>query len=239
MKTTTREIMNALDEHAQPEKAAFLPRFFKCGKGEYGEGDRFIGVVVPDVREVARRYAGSDLDTLHELLLSPVHEHRLTALLILTLRFEKLKDPAEREAIVNFYLHVVRAGRVNNWDLVDLSCYKILGPWLEGRDKSLLHEWAHDGHLWQQRVAMVTCMHFVRRGDFAECFAVADILQHHPHDLIHKAVGWILREVGKRDRQALDAYLLPRYRQMPRVMLRYAIERHEERERKQFLAGTR
>ncbi|MDR2131517.1 MAG: DNA alkylation repair protein [Odoribacteraceae bacterium] len=237
MPTELHEIMNELNGRAQPAKAAILARFFKTGQGEYGEGDRFIGVTVPAARAIAAKHAACDLDTLHELLHSPVHEHRLTALLVLTLRFQKSQDPEDQEKIVRFYTR--HADRVNNWDLVDLSCYKILGPWLEERDKSLLHAWAHAGHLWQQRIAMVTCMHFVRKGRFDDCFAIADILQHHPHDLIQKAVGWLLREVGKRDRQALTRYLLPRYRHMPRTMLRYAIEHYDESARKQFLAGTR
>ncbi|MDR1415061.1 MAG: DNA alkylation repair protein [Odoribacteraceae bacterium] len=237
MKTLANKIMDSLASFARPEKAAFLPRFFKCGEGQYGEGDQFIGVMVPDARRVAKTHEEADAGTLLELLLSPVHEHRLTALLILVLQFKKRRGDDEREAIVNFYIEHV--DRVNNWDLVDLSCYNILGPWLEHRDRGLLHDWARSGHLWRQRVAMVTCMHFARGGDSEGCFAIADILLHHPHDLIHKAVGWILREVGKRDRPALDTYLLPRYRQMPRTMLRYAIERHDAAERRAFLAGTR
>jgi 3-methyladenine DNA glycosylase AlkD len=236
MKKHANEIIKDLNERARPGKALLLSRFFKCGEGQYGEGDRFIGVTVPDAREVARKHETADLDSLHELLLSPVHEHRLTALLVLTLQFKR-QDAVGRERVARFYID--HADRVNNWDLVDLSCYKILGPWLEDRDKELLFEWARGGHLWRQRIAMVTCMHFVRGGRFEECLAIADILQHHPHDLIQKAVGWLLREVGKRDRQVLDRYLLQRYRQMPRTTLRYAIERHEESERKSFLRGTR
>jgi 3-methyladenine DNA glycosylase AlkD len=227
--------MKELNERARPDKAQFLPRFFKCGTGEYGEGDRFIGVTVPDAREIARKYREADLDTLHVLLQSPVHECRLTALLALVLQFEK-QDEAGRDRVARFYIE--HLDRVNNWDLVDLSCYKILGPWLDGKEKGLLFEWARGGRLWQQRVAMVTCMHFVRGGRFEECLAIADILLQHPHDLIQKAVGWLLREVGKRDRQRLDDYLLPRYRQMPRVALRYAIERHEKGERQAFLRGA-
>ena len=144
---------------------------------------------------------------------------------------EKAKDDATRNECARFYLAHTEA--LNNWDLVDLSCYKILGPWLT--DRSVLYEWAHSGHLWLQRVAIVTCMHPVRHGDFADAFAIADILLNHPHDLIHKAVGWILREAGKRDEAALTAYLIPRYRHMPRTMLRYAIERFKESKRQQFL----
>ena len=236
MKSEANEIMNELRDRARPDKIAILSRFFKTGRGEYGEGDLFAGVTVPDVREIARKHVTSDRETLHELLLSPVHEHRLAALLVLTLRVEKSRTDDERELLARFYIDHV--DRVNNWDLVDLSCYKILGPWLIARDKDLLYEWARAPHLWKQRVAMVTCMHFVRAGQFEDCLALADILLYHPHDLIQKAVGWLLREVGKRDRHVLDCYLVPRYRRMPRVMLRYAIERHEKETREQFLSGT-
>jgi 3-methyladenine DNA glycosylase AlkD len=236
MNKTANAIIKELDARARPDKARFLARFFKSGEGQYGEGDRFIGVTVPAAREVAGKYRAAAPEALRELLLSPVHEHRLTALLVLVMQFDG-QDAAGRERVARFYID--HADRVNNWDLVDLSCYKILGPWLDGRDKGLLFEWARGTHLWRQRIAMVTCMYFVRGGHFEECFAIASILLHHPHDLIQKAVGWLLREVGKRDRLALDRYLIPRYRQMPRTMLRYAIERHGEDERKAFLSGTR
>lgn len=210
-----------------------MPRFFKTGKGGYGEGDQFIGVVVPNLRVVAKKYFDTDFETLQELLASPFHEYRLTALLALTYRYAKLKDPASREACVNFYVSQIAA--INNWDLVDLSCYKILGHWLFDKDKQLLYDWATENHLWKQRIAMISCMYFVKQGEFKDALAIADLLQHHPHDLIHKAVGWILREIGKRNEQVLVDYLTPRYKKMPRIMLRYAIERFEEGKRKAFL----
>ena len=231
MEPIAQEIINELNRCADPAKAATLARFFKTGPGEYGEGDLFVGVPVPIAREIAKRHREAPLPAIRELLASPVHETRLTALLILVLRFEKAESGEERDECARFYIDHVDA--LNNWDLVDLTCYKILGPWLA--DRSLLYEWAHSGRLWRQRVAIVTCMHPVRRGDFADAFAIADILLDHPHDLIHKAVGWILREAGKRDEEALTAYLLPRYRRMPRTMLRYAIERFPEQKRQQFL----
>lgn len=233
MRNTTKEIINELNKYRNEEKAAFLPRFFKTGKGQYGEGDQFIGIVVPDIRVVAKQHIDADQDTLRELLASPVHEYRMTALLILTYYYAKHKDDPSRKACVDFYLSQVNA--INNWDLVDLSCYKILGHWLYDKDKQLLYDWARTDHLWRQRIAMISCMHFVKQGEFKDALAIADILQHHPHDLMHKAVGWILREVGKKDEQVLTDYLLPRYKQMPRTMLRYAIERFEEPKRKAFL----
>ena len=150
MKNSTKEIINEINTYRDEAKAAFLPRFFKTGKGEYGEGDLFIGVVVPNLRVVAKKHFDADFDTLRELLASPYHEYRLTALLALTYRYAKFKDLASREACVNFYVSQVDA--INNWDLVDLSCYKILGHWLFDKDKQLLYDWAKENHLWKQRI---------------------------------------------------------------------------------------
>lgn len=233
MRNSTKEIIDELNKYKNEQKAAFLPRFFKTGKGQYGEGDRFIGVVVPHARLVAKKFVNAEDQTLRELLASPIHEYRLTALLVLTYRYASLKNDDDRKACVDFYISQVDA--INNWDLVDLTCYKILGHWLHDKDKQLLYDWARANHLWKQRIAMVSCMHFVKHGQYQDALAIADILQQHPHDLIHKAVGWILREIGKADEALLTAYLLPRYRQMPRTMLRYAIERFEEPKRKAFL----
>ena len=236
MEQATQQVIAELYLYKNDEKAAFLPRFFKTGKGEYGEGDLFIGIVVPDIRKVAKAHRQASLNSLHELLQSPIHEYRMVALFILTDHFEREKEEKKQEEYVRFYIDHVDA--INNWDLVDLSCYKLLGRWLEKREKTLLYDWAKTDHLWKQRIAMVSCMHFVRNHQFDDTLAIADILLHHPHDLIHKAVGWILREAGKKDREVLTAYLLPRYREMPRTMLRYAIEHFPEPERKRFLLGT-
>ena len=233
MKNSTKEIINEINTYRDESKAIFLPRFFKTGKGEYGEGDQFIGVVVPNFPVIAKKSTDTDFVTRRELLASPFHEYRLTALLALTYRYAKLKDSTSREAIVNFY--VSQVGAINNWDLVDLSCYKILGHWLFDKDKQLLYDWAKENHLWKQRIAMISCMYFVKQGEFKDALAIADFLQYHPHDLIHKAVGWILREIGKKNEQVLVDYLTSRYKEMPRTMLRYAIERFEERKRKAFL----
>ena len=220
---------------ADPDKAAFYPRFFKAGPGEYAEGDRFFGVTVPLQRKVAKRYASLPQRSLRSLLRDPVHECRLTALLVLVLQFER-GGVAERERIVRFYLG--HLDFVNNWDLVDSSAHKILGPWLEGRDRSLLYELAASGHLWRQRVAMIATYHFIRRDDFEDALELAARLRDHNHDLIHKAVGWMLREVGNRDRAVEENFLASHYREMPRTMLRYAIEKFEPDRRKAYLAGT-
>lgn len=227
------QIISELQNSGSPEKAVHLSHFFKTGKGQYGEGDLFLGVTVPEQRNIARKYKDTDLETLRRLICSPYHEIRLTTLLILIDQFKKDKQEEKRKNYVDFYLSHTRY--INNWDLVDLTCYKLLGLWLENKDRQLLYRLAASTNLWEQRIAMVTCMHFVRKGDFEDCLAIADLLQQHPHDLIHKAVGWLLREVGKKDRETLIGFLAPRYHTMPRTMLRYAIEHFPEEERKRYL----
>lgn len=231
---TAQNIITDLQTLGNPEKAAHLSRFFKTGKGEYGEGDLFIGVTVPEQRGIAKKYRSAGFPVLRELIASPYHEVRLTGLLILVSQFEKNKNEEFRKSCVDFYLSQTRY--INNWDLVDLSCYKLLGVWLTDKDRSLLYTLSESANLWEQRISIVTCMHFVRKGDFKDCLALSERLLNHPHDLIHKAVGWLLRETGKKDRQVLTDFLQPRYRQMPRTMLRYAIEHYPEEERKKYLA---
>ena len=222
---------------ADPSQVAGLSRFFKTGPGQYGEGDLFLGIKVPVTREVVRRrWREVGFPELGECLDSGFHEVRLAALLTLVQQFAHArKDPALREEIIRFYL--ARTDRINNWDLVDLSCYPLLGEWLlDKEDRTLLHDLARNGKtLWEQRIGIVSTMTFVRHGQLEDTYAIADILLHHPHDLIHKAVGWLLRETGKKDRKALEAFLADRYRDMPRTMLRYAIERFPETERKRYL----
>lgn len=229
-------ILRELDAAADSGKAVQLARFFKTGPGEYGEGDRFLGITVPVQRAVAKKYRDTDFESLHRLLSSPWHEHRLTALLITVFKFESSRTEEEKKACIDFYIS--HTDYINNWDLVDLSCYKLLGKWMEGKDRSLLYQWACSSHLWRQRISIVTCMHFVRQGDFTDCLSIADILLRHPHDLIHKAVGWLLRETGKKDEKVLIDFLQTRYRIMPRTMLRYAIERFPEKTRKNYLRNS-
>ncbi len=233
--TEANNILKALYMQGNQEKATHSGKFFKTGKGEYGEGDRFIGVTVPQQQAIAKAHRTASLDTLSELIGSPFHEVRLTALLILVDRYQKTKKKEEKKEYVNFYISNIRY--VNNWDLVDLSCYKLLGEWLIDKDRDLLYDWATSGHLWKQRVAIITCMCFIHKGDFKDCLAISDILLHHPHDLIHKAVGWSLRVIGKYDKQALTGFLASRYQTMPRTMLRYAIEHFPGKERKRYLNG--
>lgn len=228
------------------KQAANLSRFFKTGKGQYGEGDIFLGIKVPQTREVVKaHWKDATLEDLETLVSSPYHEIRLCALLTLVQMFKhSRKDPAFQQRCVDFYL--AHTDYINNWDLVDLSCYEILGAWLLSRDRSILYELALNGRtMWEQRIAMVSCMAFVRNGESDDCYRIADILLHHSHDLIHKAVGWLLRETGKREPAGLRGFLgsnrdgesQPRYRTMPRTALRYAIEKFPEEERQRYLKG--
>ncbi len=220
--------------HADPAQVAGLARFFKTGPGQYGEGDQFLGIKVPVTRSVVKEcWKETCFKDLEECISSKYHEIRLAALLTLVEIFKHKK--AMRQECVDFYLN--HTAYINNWDLVDLSCYPLLGEWLLDKDRTLLYNLSRNGKtLWEQRIGMVSTMTFIRHGQLEDTFAIADILLHHPHDLIHKAVGWLLREAGKRDKAALEAWLMPRYQTMPRTMLRYAIEKFPEEERKRYLA---
>lgn len=230
-------IKQELNKYINSEKATFLPTFFQTHPGGYGEGDIFIGVVVPDQRQVARKYYRAiTLPEVADLIQSKVHEHRLTAIFILVLKYKKAGTASEKEKLVDFYLK--HLSFINNWDLVDSSAYKILGDYLFERDRSLLYRLASSGDLWRQRIAIIATLHFIRHNDYDDTLKIADLLLDHDHDLIHKAVGWMLREVGNRDFAVEYHFLKSRYRKMPRTMLRYAIEKFEPGTRKKFLAGT-
>ena len=221
--------------HADPSQVPGLSRFFKTGPGQYGEGDKFLGIKVPVTRSVVRQcWRNTSFGDLEECIESEYHELRLAALLTLVEIFSHTKDADLRRRCVDFYLS--NTGRINNWDLVDLSCYPLLGVWLLDKDRSLLYDLAKNGKtIWEQRIGIVSTMTFVRKGQLDDTFAIADILLDHSHDLIHKAVGWLLREAGKRDKAALADFLQSRYRTMPRTMLRYAIEKFPEPERREYL----
>ena len=215
-------------------------RFFKTGKGEYGEGDRFLGMKVPQVRAIVKAHGAACTDAqVDELITSPYHEVRLAGLFILCKRYKEAKgDEEARERIADEYLGYTEY--INNWDLVDLTAYELLGDWYLTHNRSFLVDMARFGQTtWEQRIAIVTTLAFIRQGDFATTLEIADILLNHSHDLIHKAVGWMLREVGKRDRRTLECFLKPRCKTMPRTMLRYAIERFPEPLRQRYLKGTR
>ena len=230
-----KSIKRDLMQFADPEQAVILTRYFKALPGGYGEGDRFMGVKVPFQRKIARKYFKKiSLPETESLLQDPYHECRLTALFILCLRFEKGSE-ADREEIVQLYLN--NLPYVNNWDLVDSSAEKILGPYLIDQEKGLLHTLAESGDLWKQRIAVMTTFYFIKKGRFTETLDLAERFLGHEHDLIHKAVGWMLREIGKRDFQAEYDFLSLHYRKMPRTMLRYAIEKFDPPLREKFLKG--
>ena len=225
-----------LKRHADPAKVSAHERFFRTGKGEYGEGDRFIVVSVPNQRTIAKQFKDLSLGEIAKLLDDKIHECRLTALLILCEQFPRA-DTDGRQKIADLYIE--KMDRVNNWDLVDTSAYKILGAYLEDKGRSLLDELAESDDLWRQRIAIVATYHFIKQGDFTDTLRLCELLLDDSHDLIHKATGWMLREVGKRDVTALRNFLDEHAPRMPRTMLRYAIEKLPELERKRFMAVKR
>lgn len=230
-------VRRALRAQADAEKAAFFPRFFKTGKGEYGEGDRFIGVTVPNIRRVAKEYPTLSFRDVSALLKSPIHEERLLALIILTHQFADGDEMRQKE-IYRFYLE--HTDRINNWDLVDVSAHKIVGAFLDGKNDKMLDRLAKSKDLWERRIAIVATFHFLHRGDCSKTFRIADFLLSDRHDLIHKAVGWMLREAGKRCSQAeLERYLDRHAARMPRTMLRYAIERLPVATRRKYLSAKK
>lgn len=232
---TLAAIRAELRQLADPVRGVHSQRFFKTGPGDYGEGDRFLGLTVPEMRSVARKYRDLDDTSALELLYSPWHEERLIALLLLVEGYGR-GDESRRKEIHRAYLANTR--QINNWDLVDMSAAQIVGSHLDAGEIALLERLARSKNIWERRIAIVSTFHFTRGNEFAPTLDIAAILLQDSHDLIHKAVGWMLREVGKRDRRVLDKFLSKHYRRMPRTMLRYAIERHPESIRKQYLAGT-
>jgi len=222
-----------------PSQVEGLMRFFKTGKGQYGEGDKFLGIKVPVTREVVKQcWQQTSFDELEACISSEYHEIRLAALLTLVQIFKHAKkDKALQQHCIDFYLE--HTAFINNWDLVDLSCYELLGIWLLDKDRNLLYDLARDGKtIWEQRIGMVSTMQFLRHGQLDDTYAIAEIFLAKPqplHDLLQKAVGWLLREAGKRDEQRLKDWLSSRYQTMPRTMLRYAIEKFKEEERNAFL----
>jgi 3-methyladenine DNA glycosylase AlkD len=231
---TASDAQKALKAIASPEVAQQSMRFFKTGPGEYGEGDIFIGVRVPVLRRMTAGYRSMPLDEIEKLLHSPIHEERLFALLLMVRLFGE-GGPDEKNAVYDLYLDNTR--QVNNWDLVDTSAPGIVGAWLQHRDRAVLDRLAESALLWERRIAILATFHFIRHDDFGDTLKISDRLLNDPEDLMHKAVGWMLREVGKRDGLILRSFLAPRYSRMPRTMLRYAIERFQPAERKKYLRG--
>jgi 3-methyladenine DNA glycosylase AlkD len=230
-----KTISKALLAFATKEKAEFLPRFFKTGKGEYGEGDRFHGVVVPDQRKVANKYSSTtSKEVIIELLHSPFHEERLTGVFILCNKFNEAKKTGKEKEWYDLYLKM--AERINNWDLVDASAHIIVGQYLEDKDRSILYKLAKENSLWKNRIAVVATWHFIRKNsDLKDILQLSEIMLTHKHDLMHKATGWMLREGWKKDAKQIEKFLDKFTTQMPRTMLRYAIEKMEEKKRKGYL----
>lgn len=227
-------ILQSLRQYIDKEKAMILPRFFKTGKGEYGEGDSFLGVTVPNIRLVAKQYSNAPLKVVNRLLDSEWHECRMCALLILVIQYKKATKELKQKI---FDLYLSRTERINNWDLVDLSAPNIVGEHLVPcNDRTILYQLADSPLLWERRIAMVSTLTFIRRGEFNDTFSLADKLVDSRHDLMQKAVGWMLREMGKRDIALLRIFLNKHASTMPRTMLRYAIEKMEATERTEWMA---
>lgn len=225
-----REFRKRIDAESNKQQAKTLQKFFKTGKGEYGEGDIFAGIKMPVQRKIAKEFKNLSYNHIKEIVDSKVHEERMIGLLILQGKYEQ---GDEKEKAFGFYIR--NRKRINNWDLVDISAPKIVGVHLLERDKKLLYEFVHSKNLWERRIAILSTFTFIRAGEFETTFKFSDILLNDDHDLIHKAVGWMLREIGKKDLNAEEKFLKPRYRRMPRTMLRYAIEKFPEVKRKKYL----
>lgn len=225
---TAQDVMEELGKYEDPSSAQFAARFFKTGPGEYGEGDVFIGLTVPQVRSVCKMYQKLSLPQIEQLLESEIHEHRLAAVIIMT---EQAKCASEEDRKQLYELYLRRTDRINNWDLVDVSCREVVGGYLMERSRKPLYKLADSGSIWERRIAIVSTWQFIRVGQLADTFAIAELLLSDTHDLIHKAVGWMLREAGKKDEEALKNFLDQHAYHMPRTMLRYSIERLQPDER--------
>ncbi len=228
MKQITKTITSELQALSDTEKQEIFPRFFKTGKGEYGEGDRFLGVTVPNIRAIAKQYKNISLNEIRELMQSEWHEVRLCTLLIMVEKSKK-KDEALRQQLFDLYLS--QTDRINNWDLVDLSCRFIIGEYLLDKSRDILYHLAQSPLLWDNRIAIVSTYAFIRKGQLEDTYTLSDLMMQHPHDLMHKAIGWMLREAGKRNPERLYDYVMSHRADIPRTMLRYAIEKFPPKER--------
>jgi len=227
------KLINELKSAGNLEKAKNLSWFFKTGKGEYGEGDKFLGIPVPHLRAISKKHQDLELEDLQKLLDSMIHEERLSALMILRFKYDKANQELKEE-IVKFYLKNTK--KINNWDLVDLSCHYILGNYLLYRDRNILYKLAKSTNLWEKRIAIISTFAFIHNNQYIDTLKISEILLHDKHDLIHKAVGWALREIGKKDKKTEIHLLDKHYKTMPRTALRYAIEKFSDKERKYYLA---
>ncbi|MCA9379633.1 DNA alkylation repair protein [Candidatus Dojkabacteria bacterium] len=225
-------LIEVLNSQADPIRAEHSQRFFKTGKGEYAEGDVFLGLTVPKQRIIASKFKDLPLNEIQKMLNSVIHEYRFVAIILIVNRFKLTKDTQERKKLINFYLD--NTENINNWDLVDVSA-RILGEYLYDKDRKELYDLANSGNLWEQRIAIIATSYFIDKNEFADTIKISEILLNHKHDLIHKAVGWMLREVGKRDLNVLLEFLNKYYTVMPRTMLRYSIEKFPQELRLHYL----
>jgi 3-methyladenine DNA glycosylase AlkD len=228
------KLKKEIQESANEKQAEILQRFFKTGKGGYGEGDVFLGLNSQQIKNIAKKFFSLSIPKIQELLKSKIHEERVCALRILIRKYENASNE-EQENIFNFYLSNTK--NINNWDLVDLSAPKIFGSFLLNHNKNLLYKLVQSENLWERRIAIISTLSFIRENEFEDTLAISELLLQDNHDLIHKAVGWMLREVGKREKNILKDFLRKHYENIPRTTLRYAIEKFEEEERKKWLRG--
>ncbi|SMF53985.1 3-methyladenine DNA glycosylase AlkD [Alteromonadaceae bacterium Bs31] len=230
----TSTIRKQLRSFANKDIAEHSLRFFKTGEGEYGAGDKFLGLRVPVLREHVKLYKHAPLEVVEELLSTGYHEERLFALFLWVKQFPRASDADKKNIYTSYLAHT---DYINNWDLVDASAHHIVGAYLEERSRAALYKLSQSNSLWERRIAMMACFHFIRKNDFEDALRIAELLLDDAQDLIHKVVGWMLREIGKRDFECEQAFLQQYYRQMPRTMLRYAIEKHPEKLRQAYLKG--
>lgn len=229
-----KNVINELSKYENPTDAEFLARFFKTGKGEYGQGDIFIGVRLPVLRKIARQFGTLSFSELEKLLESPIHEHRLTALIIMTYQMKRANTTKSKQI---YQLYLKRTDRINNWDLVDVSCRDIVGRYLIDKNRDNLYKLAGSANMWERRIAMVSTWWFIREGQLDDTFLLANKLLQDSQDLIQKAVGWMLREAGKKNQQALVEFLEEHANNMPRTALRYSIERLDKADKDRFMSA--
>ncbi len=229
------KVINKLKLLADAETAKQSQRFFKTGKGEYGEGDIFLGIRVPVIRKLVKEFKDISLNEIIEILKSEYHEIRMFAVLAMVAKFAKTKSEIEKEKIYSAY--IANRKHINNWDLIDVTTPHIVGAYLFDKPRNILFDFANSADLWERRIAIIATFYFIRQNEFNDTLKISEILLNDKHDLIHKAVGWMLREVGKRDLDIEENFLLTNYSKMPRTMLRYAIEKFEENKRQRYLKG--
>ena len=227
-----KQLLSEMEQQVDPKKAIILSRFFKTGKGEYGEGDKFFGITVPIQRQNAKKFVNLKLKEIQQLLKSKFHEHRLTALIILTLKYKKADEKIKKEI---FYFYLKNTKYINNWNLVDLTAPNIVGTYLFEKDRTMIYKLSQSNNLWEKRIAILSTFAFIRKNQFNSTLQVASILIEDKNDLIQKAVGWMLREVGKRDLKIEEEFLKKYCKQMSRTALRYAIEKFPEKKRKYLI----